>query len=104
VIARVPGAAVATLGVFLPSFVFVAALSPWVPRLRHSHWVSLFLDAVNAASIGLMAGVTVVLARSELVDGRSWLIAVSAAIVVLRWNVAPAWLVLGGAVTGALLY
>ena len=107
-IAGTPGAIVATLGIFLPSFVFVAAVSPFVARLRRSYWASMLLDAVNVASIGLMGAVMVVLTRTTLLrdlDWRAWLIAGTAAAVTLRWKkVAPAWLVLGGAIAGGLLY
>lgn len=98
------GAAVATLGVFLPSFLFVAAVNPLIPRLRSARWASQFLDAVNATSVGLMAGATVLLARHALIDWRSWLLAAAAAAVALGWRVAPAWLVLGGAAAGWLLW
>src|SRR5258706_10327640 len=57
-IAGAPGAALATVGIFLPAFVFVALTSPWIPRLRRSPWAGGFLDGVNAASLGLMAAVT----------------------------------------------
>jgi chromate transporter len=98
------GAAVATLGVFLPSFLFVAAVNPLIPRLRSAGWAARFLDAVNATSVGLMAGATVLLARHALIDWRSWLLAAVAAAVLLGWRVAPAWLVLGGAAAGWLLW
>ena len=102
-VAGFPGAAVATLGILLPCFVFVAAVNPLIPRLRNSRWASLFLDAVGAASIGLMAAVTITLGLAILVDWQACLIAIAAAAVALRWKVAPAWLVLAGAVIGRLL-
>ncbi|MCB1056865.1 MAG: chromate efflux transporter, partial [Acidobacteria bacterium] len=67
-LAGIPGAVVATVAIFLPSFIFVAALNPWVPRLRRSPWTAAFLDAVNAAALGLMLAVTVDLARASI-DG-----------------------------------
>jgi len=100
----IPGAAVATGGILLPCFLFVAAINPLIPRLRNSPTASLFLDSVTAASIGLMASVTVTLGRATLVDGPAWLIAAVATAVLLRWKIAPAWLVLAGAVAGSLLY
>ena len=54
----VPGAILATIAIFLPGFVFVALVYPIVPRLRRSHWMRSFLDGVNVAALGLMAGVT----------------------------------------------
>jgi chromate transporter len=101
-VAGVPGAVVATLGIFLPSFFLVAITNPLIPRLRQSAWMSAFLDAVNAAAIGLLALVSVMLARGSLVDVQSWLIAMAAAIALMVWKVQPAWLILGGAIAGAI--
>ncbi|MDX1419397.1 MAG: chromate efflux transporter [Rubricoccaceae bacterium] len=103
VLAGVPGAAVATLGIFLPSFVFVRLLNPLIPRLRASAWLSAFLDAVNAAAVALMAAVTVELGADVLVSWPAWVIALGAAVLALRYKVNAAWLVLGGAVLGWLL-
>lgn len=108
----VGGAVVATLAVLLPSFFFVAVVNPLIPRLRHSPWASQFLDAVGAAAIGLMAGVTLTLCYTALVvpggspwiDWRSLLIALAAGVALLRWDVAPARLVLAGSLAGWLLY
>jgi chromate transporter len=99
----IPGAIVATVGVFLPSFLFVAALSPIVPRFRRSPWAASFLDAVNVCSLGLMAAVTVQLGSATLRDWPSVLIALAAAAAALRWRLNSAWLVLGGAVAGWVL-
>ena len=99
-IAGLPGAAVATVAILIPSFFFVALTNPLIPRLRKSRWASRFLDAVSAGSIGLMIAVALMLTRSTLVDWPSWLIAVAACVVSLRWRPAPAWLVLGGAIAG----
>ncbi|MEE8451185.1 MAG: chromate efflux transporter [Thermoguttaceae bacterium] len=103
VLAGVPGAVVATLGILLPSFFFVAAVNPLIPRLRNSRWASRCLDAVVAASIGLMGAVAIVLTGSTLIDWPGWVIAVVAVSIGLRWKVTPAWLVLGGALAGWLL-
>ena len=108
----VVGAVVASAAILLPSFFFVAAVNPLIPRLRKSPWASRFLDAVGAAAIGLMAAVTLTLCRATFVDsgGFPWvdwrgaLIALAAGTVLLRWKVAPAWLVLAGAVAGWLLF
>ena len=96
----VAGAAVATLGIFLPSFVFVGILNPLIPRLRQSAWLSAFLDAVNAAAVALMAAVTLQLGVATLVSWPAWLIAALAAVAALRYKVNAAWLVLGGALLG----
>jgi chromate transporter len=106
------GAAVATVGVFLPSFVLVAITNPIVPRLRRSPWTAAFLDAVNAASMGLMAAVTAKLAWRIFFPQGSWtspswqglLIAVAASVVVLRWKVSAIWIVLGGAAAGVIFW
>lgn len=109
VIAGWPGAVVATLGIFLPSFLFVAALNPLIPRLRSSPWASAFLDAVNVSAIALMAAVTVQLARGTLIVSTgtqlniNWpalFIAVVAAGAAIRFRVSAVWLVLGGALMG----
>ena len=104
------GALVATLGIFGPSFLFVLATNPLIPRLRQSAVAGAFLDAVNASAIGLMAAVTVELARHTLIDWEAkhidWgagLIALLSAVVLFRYKVNAAWLVLGGAAIGWLL-
>ena len=99
----VAGAAVATLGIFLPSFLFVWALNPLVPRLRESAWLSAALDAVNAAAVALMVAVTIELGLDVLVSWPAVAIALAAAAAVLRFGVSAVWVVVGGAVAGWLL-
>lgn len=101
-LAGVPGAVVATAGIFLPSFVFVAVLNPWVPRLRRSPWTAAFLDAVNAAAVGLMLAVTLDLTRASVTGWLSALVAGTALLALLRFKVHPIWLVVGGAIAGGL--
>ncbi len=96
----VPGAAVATTGIFLPSFFFVAVSGPLVPRLRRSPIAGAFLDGVIVGSLALMAVVTFVLARTAVVDAITALIAAGSAFVLLRFRLNSAWLVLGGALVG----
>lgn len=103
-VAGVPGALLATLGIFLPSFVFVALSSPLIPRLRRSPWTGGFLDGANAASVALMVAVTFELGRSAIVDWLTGGLAVAAALVLFRFRVNAAWLVLGGAGAGALAH
>jgi chromate transporter len=100
VVAGVPGALLATLGIFFPSFVLVAASSPLIPRMRRSPWAGSFLDGVNVASLGLMATVTWQLGRAALVDWVTVSMALVAAILLFRLRVNSAWFVLGGAVLG----
>ena len=98
-----PGAVLATLGIFLPSFIFVAAISPIVPRLRESALLASLLDGVNVAALGLMAAVTWELGRSAIVDWLTALLALVAAVLLFRYRLNSAWLVLGGALV-ALVY
>lgn len=94
------GGVLATIGIFLPAFLFVGLLTPLVTRLRRSKWLSGFLDGVNAASLGLMAAVTVTLTRTALVDWLTVALAAVALAVLLRFKVNSAWLVLAGGVAG----
>ncbi len=94
------GALVATIGIFLPAFGYVALSGPLIPRVRQSPTARAFLDGVNAASLALMAFVTWQLARAALVDGMTVALAVVSALLLVRWHVNSAWLVLGGALLG----
>jgi chromate transporter len=96
------GAVVATIGIFLPAFFFVAISGPLVPRLRRSRLMGTFLDGINAAAVALMAVVTWQLGRAAIVDMTTIVLAVASAIVLWRWRVNSAWLVLGGALAGLL--
>ena len=98
----VVAALLATLGIFLPSFVFVALSGPLVPRLRGWRLTALLLDGVNAAALGLMAAVTLELGRAALVDPLTVVLAVVSLVVLVRWKVNSAWLVLGGGLIGLL--
>ena len=100
VVAGVPGALLATLGIFLPSFVFVAVSSPLIPRMRRSARAGRFLDGVNVASLGLMATVTWQLGRAALIDWITVGTALVATILIFRLRLNSAWLVLGGALIG----
>jgi chromate transporter len=100
VVAGLPGALLATLGIFVPSFVFVAASSPLIPRIRRSTWAGSFLDGVNVASLGLMATVTWQLGRAALVDWVTVSLGLVATVLVFRLRVNSAWLVLGGGLIG----
>ena len=100
VLAGVPGATVATIGIFLPAFFFVAISGPLVPRLRRSPFAGAFLDGVNVASLALMAAVTWQLAQVALTDWIGVLLASISGVLLFRFRVNSAWLVLGGAVVG----
>jgi chromate transporter len=98
------GAILATVGIFLPSFVFVAAVNPLVPRLRASPWFGALLDGVNVAAVALMAAVTLTLGRAAIVDAFTVGLAVVAAVLLLRYKVNSAWLVLGGGAMAVLYH
>jgi chromate transporter len=97
------GALAATLGMFLPGFLFVAASGPLLPRLRRSPVTGAFLDGVNAAAVALMAVVTWQLARAALTDWATLALAVASAVLLLRFRVNSALLVACGALIGLLL-
>ncbi len=96
------GAAVATIGIFLPAFVFVALSGPLVPWLRRSPAAGAALDGVNVASLALMAVVAAQLGRAALVDPLTVALAVASAVLLVRRRVNSAWLVAGGAAIGLL--
>lgn len=107
VLAGVPGAIVSTVGIFLPSFVFTAALNPLVSKLRASKWTSAFLDAVTVSAVALMVVVTfqvgvatLSLAKPPFVDFFGLAIAIISAVLAIRFRINAAWLVLGGALLG----
>jgi chromate transporter len=98
-LAGLPGAAVATIGIFLPAFVFVAISGPVLPRLRQNAVAASVLDGVNAASLALMAVVTWHLGRAALVDPLTVALALATA-VLLATGISSVWLVGAGAAAG----
>ena len=102
VMAGSSGAILATIGIFLPAFVFVLISSPFIPKLRRSPWASGFLDGVNVASLGLMAAVTWQLGRAAVIDWFTAILALISAVLVFRLKINSAWLVLGGGIIGLL--
>lgn len=99
------GALVATLGIFLPSFIFVLVLNPIVPRLRKSKLASGFLDAVNISAVGIMIGVTYHLSKEILINWQSITIAIVSMILVFYYKKLNAfWIVIIGAILGYILY
>jgi chromate transporter len=97
------GAISATVGIFLPSFVFVLLVNPWVDKIRNSKSASGFLDGVNVASLGLMTGVTFILIRTSVIDFFTLILAIITTIIIFRYKVNSAWLVLGGGLLGFLV-
>lgn len=96
-------AAVATIGIFLPAFVFVALSGPLVPWLRRSATAGAVLDGVNVTSLALMAAVTIQLGRTAVSDITTAVLATAGAIALLRYRLNATWLVLGGAIAGGVV-
>ncbi len=101
-VADVPGAIVATAGIFLPSFVFVAISSPLIPRMRRSKLFSALLDGVNAAAVGLMASVTVELGIAAIVDPLTAGLALGALVLLVRFKVNATIVILAGGLIGVI--
>jgi chromate transporter len=95
-----PGALLGTLGIFLPSFAFVPLIYPVLNRLRNSPWMAVVLDGVIMASLGLMAGVTYQLSMTAMIDPFTVILAIVAAVVLLRFRINATWLILAGALAG----
>jgi chromate transporter len=100
IVAGVPGAVVATIGIFLPALVFGALLDRLVRWIRARTWASAALDGINAAALALMAGVAVRLGHTALVDPLTIVVAVVALVLLWRLRLNSAWVVLGGALIG----
>ncbi|MEA3057125.1 MAG: chromate transporter [Actinomycetota bacterium] len=96
----VPLALVATAAIFVPSFVMVAVLEPFVRRIRASPWLGPALDGITVASLGLMAAVTVQLGVRAIGDALTALLAVVSLAVLIRWHPNVVWLVAAGAAVG----
>jgi chromate transporter len=97
-----PGAILATLGIFLPSFIFVAIIGLFINRIRNSPWTACFLDGVNAASLGLMLAVTIQLASTALIDPITIAVALVCLIILIRFQTNSTWLIAGGVLIGLL--
>jgi chromate transporter len=98
------GAVAATLGIFLPSFLFVLLLNPLIPKMRKSKIIGAFLDAVNVAAVALIIAVSLVMGKDTLTDWRTIVIAVLSVIIVFVFKkINSAFIVLGGALSGYLL-
>jgi len=102
--AGVPGGLLATVAIFLPSFLLVPLVFPLVPRLRRSPHLAAALDGVNIGALGLMAAVTFQLARTALVDPLTVALAAAAAVLLIRFRVNAVWPILGAGVIGLLAH
>lgn len=98
----IPAALLATLGIFLPSYIFVAISNPIIPKLRQSPWAGSLLDGVIVASLGLMAAVTFQLGVASLIDVPTIAIFVLSAVLLFRFKISSTWLIIGGGLTGLL--
>ena len=96
----IPAALIATLGIFLPSYLFVAISNPIIPKLRQSPWAGSLLDGVIVASLGLMATVTFQLGQALLIDLPTLTIFAVSAIFLFRFKINSTWLIVAGALVG----
>lgn len=102
ILGGVSGGVLATVAIFLPSFIFVALSNPLVPKIRNSPWAGSFLDGVNVASLGLMVGVTWFLGLGAFPDFITIAVGIISLILLLRFKVNTTWLILGGLLVGLL--
>jgi len=100
VLGGLPGAAVATLGIFLPAFALAAVMGPFVPQLRRSKLLGAFLDGVNVAALALMGSVTLQFASPALVNGPTITLFLASIAVLAIARINAAWLVLAGGLMG----
>jgi len=100
ILAGIPGAVCATLGIFLPGFFLVAASGPLLPKIRQSARAGAVLDGVVAGSLALMAVVTWQLGKAAIVDWRSFLICLASLVALWRYRLNSAWLIGAAAVAG----
>ncbi|WP_452225300.1 chromate efflux transporter [Lacinutrix chionoecetis] len=100
----ITGALAATIGIFLPSFIFVLILNPLIPKMRKSKIIGTILDAVNVAAVALIIAVCIEMAKDTLTDWRTIAIALASLIVVFVFKkLNSAFIVLGGAFFGYVL-
>jgi chromate transporter len=99
----IPGAIAASVGIFLPSFLFVMILNPWIPKMRKSKILSYFLDSVNVAAVAVMVAVLINMGKDSLVNWQAILICALAIFVNFQTKVSSMWIILGGAVLGYVL-
>ncbi len=99
-----PAALLATLAMFLPSFVLIALIHPVASRLRQATWTATLLDGVNAAALALMTGTLVQLGQHALTDVLTGAVALIAFLILLRFKLNSVWLILVGAAIGVLRF
>lgn len=100
----ISGAVVSTIGIFLPSFIFVALLNPFIKKMRESNSFSVFLDAVNVASIAVILAVCFYMGKDAITDWKSASISIMGFVLVFMFRkINSAWVILTGAISGYLL-
>jgi chromate transporter len=97
------GALVATTGIFLPSFLFVLILNPFIPRMRKSTILRYFLDSVNVAAVAIMLSVLIVMTKETLVEWQSIVIALTSVFLTFKTKISTIWTISIGAILGFLL-
>ncbi len=103
IIHGLPGAILATIGIFLPSFILVLILRPVMEKMRASRILSHALDGINASSLALMAAAAIKLGINTLVSWPQAVLFVAGAVLLIRFKVHSALLMAGGALIGLLL-
>jgi len=101
-VAGIPGAVVATLGIFVPGFAFVALSGPLIPKLRGSPLAAAILDGIVIGSLALMVVVAWQLGRAAIVDWRTFMILI-ASVLLSRFRVNSAWVIGGAALVGLIV-
>jgi chromate transporter len=96
------GAIAATIGIFLPSFIFIALVTRWLPQLRTSIWFGSWLDGVNAGAWGAIVVVTYRLIVGTIVNWQSMTIFIVSSLLIWRWGINGIWLILGSAIIGSI--
>ncbi|WP_339623419.1 chromate efflux transporter [uncultured Winogradskyella sp.] len=97
------GALVATTGIFLPSFLFVLILNPFIAKMQQSKMLRYFLDAVNVAAVAIMLAVLFIMVKETLIEWQSILIALIAVVLTFKTKVSTIWTIVIGAVIGYLV-
>ncbi len=98
------GALAATTGIFLPSFLFVLILNPYISRMQQSKVLRYFLDAVNVAAVAIMLAVLIIMTKETLVDWKTIVIALTALFLVFKTKVSTIWVIIIGAALGYILF
>lgn len=94
------GGIVATIGIFLPAFVFVSLSAPFVRKMRESEVMGAFLDGLDVASLALMVVVTFSLGKSAIINIPTLVLALISGFLLIRTKINSAWFILTGAILG----